>query len=240
MYSSYRYAPSSARTHLHTRTHSKRENEDGKEQDQKDRKKDSKKEVFDALPLQPLKQVYVHAHTHTHAHTHRMAKGTARQKTNKKTRARTRASHAAEAYSASPTKTTVLLKRTMLCATVSWTHCTIVAARKVDLAQLGSDAPSCAAKTGVTARNRARKRTKALPRLPAIRRGARTRKERTRKARKTSREGRRGQRNARTQAGAERKTNSEMGTQDALGNLVIEMKRPRNDIRRTLALYNTN
>merc|ERR1712205_269515 len=100
--------------------------------------------------------------------------------------------------------------------------------------------PQLAAKTGVTARNRARKRTKALPRLPAIRRGARTRKERTRKARKSSREGRRGQRNARTQAGAERKTNSEMGTQDALGNLVIEMKRPRNDLRRTLALYNTN
>ena len=193
MYSSYRYAPSSARTHLHTRTHSKRENEDGKEQDQKDRKKDSKKEVFDALPLQPLKQVYVHAHTHTHAHTHRMAKGTARQKTNKKTRARTRASHAAEAYSASPTKTTALLKRTMLCATVSWTHCTIVAARKVDLAQFGSGAPSCAAKTGVkmTARNRTRKRTQALPRLPATSRGrgARGRRARTRKARRTSRAG---------------------------------------------------
>ena len=195
MYSSYRYAPSSARTHLHTRTHSKRENEDGKEQDQKDRKKDSKKEVFDALPLQPLKQVYVHAHTHTHAHTHRMAKGTARQKTNKKTRARTRASHAAQAYSASPTKTTALLKRTMLCATVSWTPCTTVAARKVDPAQLGSDAPSCAAKTGVkkmTARNRARKRTLALPRLPPARsraRGARATRARTRKARRTSRAG---------------------------------------------------
>merc|ERR1712216_83867 len=58
-----------------------------------------------------------------------------------------------------------------------------------------------------------KKKNEGPARLPAIRRGARTRKERTRKARKSSREGRRGQRNARTQAGAERKTNSEMGTQ---------------------------
>merc|ERR1712205_7429 len=126
-----------------------------------------------------------------------------RTRTKKKTRARTRASHAAQAYSASPIKTTALLKRTMLCATISWTPCTIGAARKVDLAQLGSDAPSCAAKTGVTARNRARKRTKmtarnrarkrmqALPRLPARSRarGARGRRARTTKATRKSRAG---------------------------------------------------